>query len=142
MKAALQAAVKEALKARDKTRLDTLRLLLSAIQYEELEKKTEPLPTEGIISVLQREVKKRREEIEYAQQAGREEQLAKLNQEIQILEEFLPKQLSAGDLEKTIVELKQQNAGANMGAIMKLLKERHAGQYDGKLASEIAKRVL
>ncbi len=142
MKETLQGHLKEALKARNKVRLDTIRSVLSAIQYESMEKKVEALPDDLCLAIVQRAIKKRREEVEFAVQAKREDLKEKLSVEIATLEEFLPKQLTTPELEKLIVELKANDPALNMSGAMKLLKEKFAGQYDGKAASEIAKRVL
>lgn len=140
MKMKLQNALKEAMRARDQVRLDTIRSVLSAIDYEELQKGSEV--TEGaFIEIVKREIKKRKEELEFAEKAQRSEEIAKLGSESKILEGFLPQQLSAADIEKIIVELKEANPATNMGLVMKTLKEKYAGQYDSKVASEIAKRV-
>jgi len=142
MKANLQAAMKDAMRAKDRSKLDTIRGILSAIQYEEMEKKVEPLPDAGILEVLQREIKKRREEIEFAEKAGRPEMVANLNAEIAAVEAFLPKQLSADELSKIVSDLRAADAGLNMGGVMKLLKERYAGQYDGRTASDLVKKAF
>jgi uncharacterized protein YqeY len=92
--------------------------------------------------VLQREVKKRQEAIGFEEQAGRSEAKAKLVAEIAIIEEFMPKQMTAAELEAALVEYKSSTPGAVMGTAMKFLKDRFAGQYDGKSASEIAKKVF
>ena len=142
MKKELQTAMKEAMKAKDKGRLDTIRSLLAAIQYEEMEKKVEDLPSDAALAILQRELKKRREEVEFADKASRADLKEKLSVEIATIESFLPQQMSATDLEKIITQLKSENAGLNMGSAMKLLKEKYPGQYDGKAASEIAKKIF
>jgi uncharacterized protein len=142
MRDQFKAAMKAALKAGDKVRLDTVRSVLAAIQYEEMERKVDNLTDEQITAIVQRESKKRREELEFAEQAKRPELKDKFLAEIKILEEFLPKQLSAPELETIITGLKTNTPGLNVGAAMKLLKETYAGQYDGKLASEVVKRVL
>ncbi len=142
MKAQLKEALKTAMKAQDRLRLDTIRALLSEIQYEEMQKSVNDLAPAECTTVLQREVKKRAESIQFEEQAGRAEQKAKLTQEIAIIEEFLPKQMSAQELEKIITEFKASTPGAALPLVMKHLKENFAGQYDGKSASEIAKRVL
>lgn len=142
MKKELQSAMKEAMKAKDKPRLDTIRSVLAAIQYEEMEKKIDELPSDATLAILQRELKKRREEVEFADKASRGDLKEKLNLEIAAIESFLPKQLSAGDLENIITQLKTEHAGLNMGTAMKLLKEKYPGQYDGKQASEVAKKVF
>jgi uncharacterized protein YqeY len=142
MKAILKEALKGAMKAQDKLRLETIRSVLTEIQYEEMQKSVDALsPTESLQIVL-REVKKRQEAIQFEEQAGRAEQKAKLQAEIAILEEYLPQQLSSADLEKIIVQLKETTPGLALNVVMKHLKDNYAGQYDGKSASEIAKRVV
>ena len=141
MKAELKDALKVAMKAGEKIRVETIRAVLSAIQYDEVAQKVDDLPAAGVIEILKREIKKRKEEQEFAEKANRPEAIAKLDQEIATLEGFLPQQLSAEALEKIISELKAQNPQMNMGLIMKALKDSHNGQYDSKLASEIAKRI-
>jgi uncharacterized protein YqeY len=142
MKATLQSAMKEAMKARDKVRLDTIRQVLAAIQYEEMQKKTEALSNDAILGILKSEVKKRHESMEFVEKAGRQEEKATLLLEITALESFLPKQFSEAELEKILAGLKAETPGINMGGAMKILKERFAGQYDSKMASEVAKKVL
>lgn len=142
MKKELQTAMKEAMKAKEKGRLDTIRSLLAAIQYEEMEKKIDDLPSDAALAILQRELKKRREEVEFADKAARADLKEKLSVEISTIESFMPKQLSSADLEKIISQLKSENAGLNMGSAMKVLKEKYPGQYDGKQASEIAKKIF
>lgn len=141
MKAKLKDAMKSAMKAKEKLRLETIRATLSAIQYEEMQKGTEDLPDIAITAIIKNELKKRRESIEFSSQANRPEEVSKLEEEAKVLEEFLPKQLSAEDLEKTIIKLKAEGI-SNLGDLMKKLKTDYDGNYDGKLASEIAKRVL
>lgn len=134
--------MKAAMKAKDKTRLDTTRLLLSAIQYEEMQKKVDELPEAALVSLLQRELGRRKEEIEFAEKANRAEAKEKLLTEIKVIEEFLPQQLNEAELEKIITQIKSSDPSANMGSVMKNLKENYSGQYDGALASQIAKRVF
>lgn len=142
MKATLKEALKSAMKAKDKISLDTIRSVLTEIQYEEMQKSIEELGATECLQVVQREVKKRLEAIQFEEQAGRAEQKAKLQAEIAVLENFLPKQLSSEELEKIIVHLKESTPGVALNLVMKHLKDNYAGQYDGKSASEIAKRVL
>ena len=142
MKKKLKDELKVAMKAQDRLRLDTIRAVLSEIQYEEMQKSVDELSDAECLAVAQREVKKRNEAIQFTEQAGRAEEKQKLLAEIAILEFFLPKQLSSEDLEKIVVGLKESTPGASMPIVMKHLKENYAGQYDGKSASEIVKRVL
>lgn len=142
MKGQLQSAMKSAMKSKDKLRLESIRMLLSAIQYEELQKQVNELAKEECLAVLQREHKKRREELEFAEKAGRQDLKDKFTAEIAVIEEFLPQQLSPAQLEEIISGMKSQNPALNIGLVMKALKESYAGQYDSRQASEIAKRLL
>lgn len=142
MKEDLRTAMKEAMKAKEKVRLETIRAILTAIQYEEVAKGTEDLPKDSIIAILQNEGKKRREAIEFAEKANRAEAIETLKLEIAVIENFLPKQLSAHELEKIVSDLRTVNPALNVGTAMKALKDGYLGQYDGKLASDVVRRVL
>lgn len=111
-----------AIKSKNRLRLNTIRAVLSAIQYEEIKKKTEKIPEEAITAILKDEAKKRREGIEFAEKGGRDEMKESLTAELAILEEFLPRQLSEEELEKIVTNLKSDNPEINMGLVMKSLK--------------------
>lgn len=145
MKENIQSKLKEAMRERNQVRMDTLRGLITAIQYEEIhraEKGGTPPTDQDYLEVLKREVKKRKEEVEFAEKASRQDLLDKLKIEIMTIEEFLPKQLSVAELEVVVKELRSSTTSIDMGGLMKLLKEKYAGQYDGKAASEVVKKVL
>lgn len=142
LKTRLQNAVKDAMRAKDRVKLDTYRGTLSALQYEEMQKGVDKLPDTEITSVIQREIKKRKEELEFAEKGGRADLKEKLDSEIAALQDFLPKQLSATELEKIIGEIKAAHPGVQLGVVMKALQEQHAGSYEPKLASEIARKLL
>lgn len=142
MKAKLQAEMKNAMKAKDQPAVDTIRMILAAMQYEEMQKGVDSLPENVIIEVLQREVKKRKEEIDFAVQSARSDAKEKAEREIKIIETFLPSQLSSEKVEEILRLLKSSNPTSNMGLAMKHLKENFAGQYDAKVASDVAKRVF
>ena len=80
--------------------------------------------------------------MEFEEKANRTEQITALKSEIACLEAFLPTQLSAEQIEKIITDFKTANAAANMGVVMKELKDKYTGQYDGKLASDLAKKIF
>ncbi len=134
--------MKAALKAKEQVRLQTIRSLLSEIQYEEMQKKVQELNDNALIAVLKSELKKRRESLEFAEKAEREDQIEQLKVEITTIEEFLPAQLSTEKLEQILSEWKDNNPDGNVGMAMKMLKEEYSGSYDGKTASEIARRLL
>lgn len=142
LKDKLQSAMKEAMKAHEKVRLETIRGMLSAIQYERMQKNVEALADADCVTVLQREVKKRRESLDFAEKAGRQELADRAREEIAVIEKFLPQQMSSNELETILTAMKKENAALNMGMAMKLLKEKYSGKYDSKMASEIAKRLL
>lgn len=142
MKTELHNALKNAMRAKDKVRLNTIRSLLSAIQYEELQHSSEDLAEQQISRILNNEAKKRREGIEFAKQANRPEQIVELQTELKIIEEFLPQQLTDEELTTILSELKERQPDLNFGGAMQAIKEVYFGRYDGKTASGIAKRIF
>jgi uncharacterized protein len=141
----LQQEIKNAMLAKDAERLNALRLLKSAIGYVQMEKRTEALSDADFIAVVQREVKKRRDSAEQFITGARPELAAKENAEIVVLETFLPKQLSAEELE-AIVRATIEEIGATdkkqMGAVMKAVQAKVAGRADGKTISGIVGKLL
>lgn len=142
LKDQLAAARKDAMKTKDKLSLETIRSLLSAIQYEEMNKKTDALSEEQLIAVVKAEAKKLRETKEYAEKADRPETVAETDARLAVLDRFLPSQLSEQELEKIVVEYSESESAANVGLVMKYLKENYSGRYDGKLASDVVKRTI
>ena len=137
--------IKTAMLARDAFRLGTLRLLKSAMGYAQIEKKVEQLPDAEVIQIVQREIKKRRDSVEQYQAAGRTEQAASESSEITILESFLPKALSAEELEAmvraTIAEL-GASSKKDMGPVMKAIQAKAAGRAEGKSISALVSKLL
>ena len=142
MKAKLKSELKEAMKAKDKILLETIRSLLSEIQYEEMQKGIEDLSATDTTALVQRALKKRQEELQFAEQASRLDLKDKLLTEIRIVEAYLPKQLTEAELETIISKMKEETPGIALSLAMKGLKDNYSGLYDGKLASDVAKRLL
>ena len=143
-KESLQDSLKDALRAGDATRKATLRMALAAVHNAEIEKRGE-LQEPDVLTILQKEVKSRRETAEEARQAGRQDIAEQAEQEIAILEEFLPKPLSREEL----VELARQaisEVGATspreMGQVMKVLMPRVKGRADGSEVSQVVRQLL
>src|SRR4051812_20561142 len=90
----LSQEIKAAMLAKDADRLSTLRMLKSAMGYAQIERKTESLNDAEVVTLAQKEVKKRRDSVEQFEKGGRPELAAKEKQEITVLESFLPKALS------------------------------------------------
>lgn len=142
MKERLKSEMKEAMKAKDAIKLATIRGILSEIQYDEMQKGISDASEADVLAIVQRELKKRKEEVEFAQKGNRPELLEKLALEISVIESFLPQQLSHEELKSFFTALKSSDATINQGGAMKALKEAHSGQYDGKLAATAAKEVF
>ena len=136
-------AMKTAMKAQDSLRLNTIRMARTAIKNAEIEARG-PLDDAGVIKVLSTLVKQRREAAD-AYRDVRPELAAKEEQELVILQEFLPSQMSEAEL-KAIIEAAVAEAGAtgprDMGAVMKLVTPKTTGRADGRLVSELVKTRL
>jgi len=143
--AQIQQELKTAMLAKDADRLATLRLLKSAIGYAQIEKKNENLPEAELMAIVQKEIKKRRDSIEQFQAGGRPELAVKEAAEIQVLEHFLPKQLSGEELDQLIRDVIRE-AGAtskkDMGPVIKAVQAKAAGRADGKTVSGAVSRLL
>jgi uncharacterized protein YqeY len=141
----LSSEIKAAMLARDADRLGALRMLKSAIGYLLIERKTDTLTDADFITVVQREVKKRRDSIEQFEKGGRPELAATEQKEITALETYLPKPLSPEELEN-LVKATIQEVGATskkeMGAVMKAVQGKVAGRADGKTISGLVGKLL
>lgn len=139
--------LKEAMKSRDQEKLDTLRLLKSAITYATSEKSgSDAVPSdEDVMIVVRKEVKKRNDSIEGFRKGGREEMAEKEEREKVILETFLPAALGDEELDK-IVTAAIAEAGATsrkeMGAVMKVAVAMAEGRADGKTLSAKVQQAL
>ncbi len=142
MREELQLKLKTYLKEKDRVRADTVRSIISAIQYEEMAKKVDALDKDSVIAILQRELKKRKEELEFAEKSGRSELLEQNKIETEVIEALLPQQLSVDQLSALLAGFKEELQAKNMGIVMKALQEKYAGQYDGKTASELARKLF
>ncbi len=137
--------LRQAMTAKDAAKVSTLRLLKSALKYQAIEKKSETLTDSEIQQLIQKQIKQHHESIDQFIKAGRNELVEKENQELEILQSYLPKQLSEKELE-TLVKTEAVKAGAvskkDFGKMMKLLNEKLAGQADARRVSEILGRIL
>ena len=137
--------LKSALLARDAERLSTLRLLKSAVGYAQIERKTETLPDAEVVAIIHKEVKKRREAVEQYDKGGRPELAAKESREITVLESFLPRPLSAEELEQLVRDAIQETGAVGrkqMGQVIKAVQAKAAGRADGKVISGQVAKLL
>jgi uncharacterized protein YqeY len=142
--ARLEDEVKEAMRARDSERRDALRLILSSLKSAETELQR-PLADAEELQVLQRERKKRLEAAEAFRAGGREEQADAEEFELDVLEEFMPEQLSEDELEQ-IVDDAIAECGAtslgDLGRVMADVMPQIAGRADGSAVSQLVREKL
>lgn len=140
MKEKLQADMKEAMKAKDQMVVLTLRGLIAEIKKQEIDTKT-TLNEEQVLAIIQKEIKKRRDTLKFAQEGGRQDLVDQTNREMSILSKYLGEQISEDKLREIIIGLVKSGAD-NVGKIMGALNKDHKGKFDGRLASELAKQAL
>ncbi len=144
LKERLNEEMKLAMKAKDKTRLSTIRMVRAAIQNKEIEKKTE-LDDDGISEVIANQIKRRKEAIEFAQQAGRDELVESETTQVEVLQAFLPEQLSEDEIEVLTVKVIEEVGAASMrdmGKVMGKLIPQVRGKADNALVSQIVRKKL
>jgi len=145
LKIALETAQKDAMRARNKERLGTIRLILSEIKRIEVDERID-VDDARVLSTLDKMLKQRRDSITQFTDAGRDELAAKEQSELEIIQSFLPAQLSADEIAAMIDEA-IANADASgmqaMGKIMAVLKPKLQGRADiGKVSGEVKQRLM
>ena len=140
----IEEAVKSSMKERNKERTSTLRMALSEIKKEEIDRRVE-LSDEESIKIIQRMIKQRKESAAQFFEANREELANKENSEILILQDFLPEQLSEDEMKdivlNAIAETEAQDS-QDMGKVMGLLKSKIKGNADMGIVSKLVKENL
>jgi len=142
-------ALKQAMKARDERATSTLRLILAALKDRDIGARgkgtAEGISDDDILALLQTMIKQRKEAIQLYEQGGRLELAQQEQDEIKIIEGFLPRQLNE-DETKSAVEAALKELGCcgikDMGRAMALLKQRYAGQMDFARASGMVRQQL
>ena len=137
--------LKSSMLARQTVRTGTLRMLKAALGYAQIEKKTETLPDADVMAVIQREAKKRRDAMDEFEKGGRAEMAANEKAELEVLSEFLPKALSAEELESLVRGVITEigaTSKKDMGAVMKAAQAKIYGRADGKSVSALVSRLL
>jgi uncharacterized protein YqeY len=132
--------IKAAMKARDQDRLSALRLMLSAVKQREVDERI-TLDDAGVIGVVEKMIKQRRESIAQYEKAARADLADREKAEIAVLEAYLPKQLSQAEIEAAVAEAIASTgakSAADMGKVMGVLKPRLAGRADmGKVSGMV-----
>ena len=140
-------SVKTAMKAQDKLRLGTLRLMNAAIKNADIEaeRSGKSLAEDELLSLLQKMIKQRQESIDIYEKGGRKELADQERGEIEVIKGFLPQQMSEAEAKAAIAAVIKDTGAAgmkDMGKVMAALKERHAGKMDFGKASGLVKGLL
>ncbi len=144
MKDRLNSDMKEAMKAKENFKRDTIRLIMSAIKQIEVDERKE-LTDEDIMNVLKKAVKQREEALTQYKDAGRDDLAEKEQGEIDIIKVYLPEQLSDEALEvevKKIVEEVGATTIKDMGKVMGVASKKLGSVADGKRINELVKKIL
>jgi uncharacterized protein YqeY len=140
----IEAAMHDAMRARDRQRTQTLRMAMAAAQNKQIELRR-PLTDADLLDVLARQVKQRRESVELYRDAGRDQLAADEEAEAAILTEFLPEQLGADELElmvRAAIEATGASGPADLGRVMGRVAPQIKGRADGGAVSGLVRRLL
>ena len=142
-------ALKESMKAGDQRRVSTVRMILAGLKERDIDARGKGNPNgieEGHIQRMMQElIKQRREAIEFYKQGNRPELVRQEQEEIAVIESFLPKQMSDVETEaaiKRVIATVGAQSAKDMGRVMAVLKEEHAGQLDLSKAAGMVKNLL
>ena len=140
----LEIALREAIRAGDDVRKRSIRMVLAAVRQVEIDRQVK-LDEAAVLSIIQKEIKTRKESVEEARRANRPDIVAATEAEIVVLQAYLPEALGADEM-KVLVEAAIAEAGASspadMGRVMKLLMPRLAGRAPGDQVSAVVRQLL
>ena len=140
----IQNHVKDAMKAGDRLKLSTLRMLVAAIKQKEIDTRSD-LSDDDIISIIEKQMQQRLEAAEQYEAAGRNELFEKESQEAEILKAYLPEKMGAEEvkemIEKIISEMGEISM-KEMGNVMSALKDQAGSKIDMKLASQMVREII
>lgn len=149
MRKKIDLELKLAIKSQNKIRLSTLRLITAAIKDRDIalrtEENTSGVSDEEIINILTKMIKQRNESITHYQEAGRVELAECENNEIIVIKEFLPKQLSIEEMEeavKRMIQMEKAHSIRDMGRVIGKLKNNYSGKIDFSIVAPLVKKIL
>jgi uncharacterized protein YqeY len=140
----LESAMRDSMRARDEQRTQTLRMAMAAAQNQRIARGRD-LTDEEVVDVLTKQVKQRRESIAMFRDAGREDRAAAEEAVAAILAEFLPEQLSEDEivsLARAAIAETGASSPSDMGRVMGTLSPRTKGRADGRVVSDVVRRLL
>ncbi len=144
LKERLQADLADALRSKDELRKAALRMVLAAIRNAEIDQQR-ALDDSGVIAVLQKQAKLRRESIAEFERGGRSDLAAKERAELELIEQYLPRQASPEEIEEAARRVIAETGAASprdLGKVMPILMREFAGRADGRQVNEIVRRLL
>jgi uncharacterized protein YqeY len=140
----IESAMRDAMRAHDQRRTLTLRMAMAALQNRRIELRRD-LSDEDVAEVLTRQARQRRESLEIFRDAGRESMAQNEEAELAVIEEFLPEQLPADELERIVRDAIAETGAsspADMGRVMGRVAPATKGRADGRAVSELVRRLL
>ncbi len=144
LKVQVQEDLHAAMRARDETRKSALRMLTAAIKNAEIEARR-PLDDDGVVQVIQKQAKQRRESIVEFRKGNREDLVAKEAAELVILEAYLPAQAERSEIEAAARKLVAETGASgprDIGKVMPPLVKQFAGRADGRVINEVVRGLL
>lgn len=141
----LRSDLRDAMRAKDAPRRNTIRMVEAAIKNAEIDKRGKELAESDILAILQRQVKQRRESIEQFEKGGRDDLADKERVEIAIIEQYLPTQLSRDEVEaraRAVIEQVGASGPGDRGKVMGLLMRELRGEADGSLVNAVVGALL
>jgi len=147
MREKFSSELKAAMKAGDRRRVDTIRMIMAALKDKDIEARGQGKAVSGedILALLQKMVKSRKESLEIYEKAGRTDLVTQESEEIAVIHSFLPQQLTDAEVEQAISSAIAETGAASikdMGRVVAALKGKYAGRMDFGKASALVKEKL
>lgn len=136
--------MKQAMKAGEKFRLSTIRMVRASIKNQEIELRR-PLNDDEVVQVVSRDLKQRRDSLQDFERAGRDDLVEQMKGEIEIISQYLPQQLNEEEIKAIVMQTIQETGAsskADMGKLMGALMPKVKGRADGKLVNQLVQQVL
>ncbi len=137
--------IKSAMKSKEAEKLSAIRFLQAAIKNREIEVRPNAITDQEVLAVIKKMAKQRKDSIEEFTKAGRTDLVDKEKFELTVMEAYLPQQMDAGQVAKIVDEVIQSTGASTqkqMGAVIKEVMTRTAGQADGKVISDLVRSKL
>ncbi|WP_058307407.1 GatB/YqeY domain-containing protein [Gracilibacillus massiliensis] len=137
--------MKQAMKNKDKVKLSVIRMVKASMQNEAIKSKKDALSEEEELTVLARELKQRKDSLHEFKEAGREDLVSQLEEEIKIIQAYMPEQLSDQELEEIVVqtiEEVQAQSKKDMGKVMSALMPKVKGKAEGSRVNQLVQKNL